>query len=318
MMERTIGRLVHLLWLGVAPLAVADDINPLLVELRELQPGVFSVRQQVPPELPSFYQPQVRMPKGCEEASPSSNVDPSRASKIYRCSGELRGKSLSISYPGPNPSMHTALRIRFANGAQLATMMGPEERRWDIPGAETWTLVARRYAALGATHILQSMDHLFFVICLLWVARTWPRVLTTITGFTVAHSVTLVLSALGVIGVPSAPLETSIALSGRQDTWTWRYPVVVASGFGLLHGLGFASALSQIGLPQTELVVGLLFFNIGVELGQIAFIVFILGLQRSFRLLQIEWPRLVAQVPIYTIGVLSAWWTMRGVERIVG
>jgi hydrogenase/urease accessory protein HupE len=142
-------------------------------------------------------------------------------------------------------------------------------------------------------HIWTGIDHLLFVTCLLWIAQTSRRILITITGFTFAHSITLVLSALNIVRVPVPPVEAAIALSvaflaaevirGPRHNLVWQYPIVVSSAFGLLHGFGFAAALAEIGLPQTELAVGLLCFNVGVEIGQVLFVVGIVGTIRLFQ-----------------------------------
>ncbi|WP_424286598.1 HupE/UreJ family protein [Eudoraea sp.] len=146
--------------------------------------------------------------------------------------------------------------------------------------------VARQYSILGIKHILEGWDHLLFLICLMLVAGIGKKLWITITGFTIAHSITLALSALDVVRLPIPPVEAVIALSvvylaveialQKKDSLTYRYPIAVSSSFGLLHGFGFAAVLSDIGLPQIEVVTSLLFFNVGVELGQIIFVLGIL------------------------------------------
>ena len=152
--------------------------------------------------------------------------------------------------------------------------------------------IAKDYTSLGVRHILEGYDYLLFLACLIMIAGTGRRILITVTGFTVAHSITLALSAFNLLRVPSAPVEAVIALSivflaseiakEPRDTLTYKYPALVSVAFGLLHGLGFASVLRQIGLPQTEIVMGLLFFNIGVEIGQLAFIAMIILIYKLF------------------------------------
>jgi hypothetical protein len=164
---------------------------------------------------------------------------------------------------------------------------------------------------------------LLFVMCLLWIAGSMHRVAITITGFTLAHSVTLILSALNLVEVPGPPIEAAISLSilflaaeiarGKHNSVSWRYPIVVSSVFGLLHGLGFAEALKQIGLPHTELITGLLFFNVGVEIGQLAFVLVAISVQQALARTRIDWPWIVKRIPIYMIGAMSATWTIRGV-----
>ena len=182
---------------------------------------------------------------------------------------------------------------------------------------------------LGILHILEGIDHLLFVACLLLIAGTGRRILITITGFTIAHSITLLLSALDVVHVPVPPVEASIALSivflateiakESRDTLTYRYLITVATLFGLLHGFGFAAVLKSIGLPQVEILTGLLFFNVGVEIGQILFVGFIMtiffGVQAiGNRLLQSTISLAKFEKPIvYVIGSIASLWMF---ERI--
>jgi hypothetical protein len=147
--------------------------------------------------------------------------------------------------------------------------------------------------------------------------------LKTITAFTIAHSITLAVATLGYASVPGPPLNAAIALSilflGPEIVRAWRgetsftihHPWVVAFGFGLLHGFGFASGLSTAGMPATEIPLALLMFNIGVELGQIAFVILILLVTRSLKILEFRWPRWVEYVPGYTVGSLGAFWTVQ-------
>jgi hypothetical protein len=147
----------------------------------------------------------------------------------------------------------------------------------------------------------------------------------TVTAFTVAHSVTLAVATFGIAEVPAAPLNAAIALSilflgpeivrrwRGETSFTIRHPWVVAFAFGLLHGFGFASGLAQLGLPQAEIPLALLLFNVGVELGQLAFVLLILLLERAFRLLEIHWPRLIKRLPGYVVGTLGAFWTIQRV-----
>jgi hydrogenase/urease accessory protein HupE len=189
--------------------------------------------------------------------------------------------------------------------------------------------VVRTYTVLGIEHILTGFDHLLFVLALVLLVADRRRLLVTITAFTVAHSITLALASLGVLRVPGPPVEASIALSivfvaseiiharqGRPGL-TQRYPWVVAFTFGLLHGLGFASALAQVGLPPLSIPTALLFFNVGVEIGQLLFITAVLGLmwamgQAMQRLRLPAMSGLWRAVP-YVIGAVASFWLF---ERI--
>jgi hydrogenase/urease accessory protein HupE len=175
------------------------------------------------------------------------------------------------------------------------------------------------------------MDHLLFILCLIWIAGSPRRILATITGFTLAHSVTLAMSALDLIRVPVPPVEAAIALSvvflatevakGRRNNLTWRYPIAVSGSFGLLHGLGFAAVLNEIGLPQTELVTGLLFFNVGVEIGQALFAALVIAalfLVRRAAVLRMSEEVLntrLRYVMSYGVGCTASYWL---VGRVAG
>ncbi len=304
-----------------APRARADNVSPLLVEIGEIQPGVFSVASRVPPNIPIANRPAVEMPKGCVDAAPRAGQGAVGARQLFKCVDGLRGRTVGVRYPQYSPSIPTIFQLGDLGGARISKVLGPGVSSWTIPAAETWTRVARDYALLGMGHILASPDHLLFLVCLLWIAGTLKRVLVTVTGFTLAHSVTLALSALGIVHIPEAPVEIAIALSilflareaavGRRDSLTWRYPVLISSSFGLLHGLGFAAALMEVGLPQKELVTGLLFFNVGVELGQIAFILALTAGVWAFKRLRLDLPGALIRVPVYAVGAMSAFWTIR-------
>ena len=165
-----------------------------------------------------------------------------------------------------------------------------------------------------------------FLVCLLIISKTRNRILITITGFTIAHSVTLVLSALNIVKVPVAPVEAVIALSivfvareifkNKKDTLTYKYPITVSSSFGLLHGFGFASVLKEIGLPQNDILSSLLFFNVGVEIGQLLFVVLILAIVYLFKTIFIKrldyFFRYEKQTG-FVIGCIASFWMIQRV-----
>jgi hypothetical protein len=178
------------------------------------------------------------------------------------------------------------------------------------------------FLRLGIEHILTGVDHLLFVLGLLLIVRGRWMLLKTITAFTVAHSITLAVATFGWANAPAPPLNVAIALSilflgpemirarRGETSLAVLYPWVVAFAFGLLHGFGFASGLIALGLPRTEIPLALLFFNLGVEVGQLIFVGLILLLMRSFRLLEIRWPAWSAWLPAYVVGSLGAYWTL--------
>jgi len=306
--------LACILGFAVQP-ARADNVSPLLVEINEIQPNVFSVFWRVPPVIPNYDLPYIEMPQGCTDAAGTGSR------KLFKCDNGLRGNTVAIRYPQFNPAVTSIIRINELDGSRMSKVLDPQADVWSVPAAETWLRVAWDYTLLGMNHILTSPDHLLFLVCLLWIAGTWKRTLVTITGFTAAHSISLALSALKIVHIPEAPVEIAIALSilflareaavGDRGSLTWRFPIVVSSSFGLLHGLGFAAALMEVGLPQKELVTGLLFFNVGVEIGQIVFIAALLAGVAAFKLLRVDWPRALIKVPVYAVGAMSMFWTLR-------
>ena len=333
-----IGRILSLVVLiGFASLAQAHDSRPTFIEIIETETGTFSVHWKVPSTVPGNALPTINMPTGCQTDARRATQQAGGAyvgRQDYTCPDGLSGKSIGIEFPIVNPSLSTLFQVRLANGEQHVKVLKPDEREWIVPEAESKFAVAGQYTALGIEHIWIGIDHLLFVACLLLIARTARKVLITITGFTVAHSITLALAALDIIRIPTPPVEAAIALSVVFLAWeiikddetqlTYRYPVAVSTSFGLLHGLGFAAVLRDIGLPQTELPTALLFFNVGVEIGQI---LFVLALLAAFfvlrpllsRLLRtdgddVHWTSLTTPAS-YVIGGMASYWL---IDRIAG
>jgi len=192
-----------------------------------------------------------------------------------------------------------------------------------------WLELADTYVNLGIDHILLGIDHLLFVLGLIWLVRSGWMLVHTITSFTIAHSLSLAAATFGWVGVPERPLNAAIALSivfvgveivklhRGEIGLTARYPWLVAFSFGLLHGLGFATALTALGLPSGTLPIALAFFNIGVEIGQLAFVFLVLALAWAHRRAQAELPRWSAAVPAYMIGGMAMFWFLARLEIMV-
>ena len=204
------------------------------------------------------------------------------------------------------------------------------------------SVVRRAIEAAGASPILElpmgmpfrptvekmGADHLLFVLGLILIVRSRWMLVKTITAFTVAHSITLAAATFKLISVPTAPLEAAIALSilflgpeivrvwRGQTSFTIRHPWVVAFGFGLLHGVGFASALAQVGLPRSEIPLALLCFNLGVEVAQLAFVLIVIPIGHAFRALPIDWLQRLQRVPGYVVGTLGAYWTVAAIAAM--
>jgi hydrogenase/urease accessory protein HupE len=209
------------------------------------------------------------------------------------------------------------------DGRSWTAIARPSQPWIEIAASQTWLEVAGTYILQGVRHILFGADHMLFVLGLLLIVKDRWMLLKTVTAFTVAHSITLAIATLGYAEVPVLPLNAAIALSilflgpeivrsGRGETsFTIRRPWVVAFAFGLLHGFGFASALTGAGLPRGDLPLAIASFNVGVELGQLGFIALVLALENSFRVLEVRWPRWMHALPGYTVGSLGAYWTVQ-------
>ncbi|MGI9384158.1 MAG: HupE/UreJ family protein [Methyloligellaceae bacterium] len=266
--------------------AGAHESRPLYVEIAETAPNAFVVTWKIPPSALNVTSPVVLMPGTCTASGAPAGTRLVKR-QLFTCKSDLSGARIGVDFPRYNPSISTLFRFERLSGEKHTAIRGPKDPTWRVPDSERTVSVAKEYLVLGIEHILKGYDHLLFVACLVLIAGTWRRILITVTGFTIAHSITLALAALDVVRVPVPPVEAVIALSivflateiarERRDTLTWRYPIVVAGSFGLLHGFGFASVLSEIGLPQTEIPAALLLFNLGVEVGQVLFVALIVG-----------------------------------------
>ncbi len=215
--------------------------------------------------------------------------------------------------------------IRFENGEQASLMIKPDENRALFPGSASKWQVIKSYTVLGVEHIWFGIDHLLFVLALIIITRGFRKIVKTITAFTIAHSITLSLAVLGFTSLPGPPVEAVIALSivflaaeilknlrGRE-TLTSRKPWLVAFTFGLLHGFGFAGALTEVGLPSSEIPLALAFFNIGVELGQLAFVLVALSILKLLAM-KPSWPLVLQKIPAYIIGSVASFWV---IDRIL-
>ena len=318
--------------------ASAHDARPNYVEIVEVESKEFNVSWKVPASVPGTALPFPTLPADCvSEREPAWRQAGAEilGQQQLRCDSGLSGRTVGIEFQVINPSLSTLYSVKLGNGEEHLKILSPDEREWTVPDAESRFAVATQYTWLGVEHIWIGLDHLLFVACLLFISGTPRRLLITITGFTVAHSITLVLSTLDLIRVPTPPVEAAIALSvvfmaweiAKQDreSLAYRYPVAIASSFGLLHGFGFAAVLRDIGLPQTELPTALLFFNVGVEIGQILFVAALVVAFFVIRpvLMPIvrgkageppHWTTLTTPAS-YVVGIIAAYWMF---DRING
>ncbi len=321
--------------LSVAGDAEGHESRPLYLEITEQADGQYTLTWRVPPTVPVHNFPRIAVDDVCQATSAIRPIGAGMFQSRWTCQNGIGNAHVTITYPAGNPSVSSLLRINWLSGEVSTVLADPGKGGIAILDPETSSGVARQYLTLGAEHILSGYDHLLFLLCLIFVARTGRRIAIAVTGFTVAHSLTLALAALRVIDVSIPAVEVAIALSivflateiarKSRETLTWRFPIAVSGSFGLLHGLGFASVLSDIGLPQTEVPIALLFFNLGVEVGQLLFVGSVLALalvsswivknlgERAVRLQTHR--RQLETVSSYAIGILATWWM---VERMAG
>jgi len=245
------------------------------------------------------------------------------------CPGGLDGRPVAID--GLEMTLTDVLvRLHKLDGREETHLARPTDTGITIGGGGGGWFRAWTYLKLGMQHIATGIDHLLFVLGLLLIVRDRWMLLKTISAFTLAHSITLAAATLGIATVPGPPVEAGIALSilflgvevvrfnRGEDSLTARKPWLVAFAFGLLHGFGFATGLTTMGLPRAEIPEALLLFNVGVEIGQLTFVAIILSLERGLRLTRLSWPRAVIGLPAYAVGIAGAFWTWQRVAVFFG
>ena len=338
------GTTVRRLWLSLIAAAcwtsgvAAHEVRPAYLEMRETSPDTFDVLWKVPARGEYRLSLHARLPGECSGAPLHGTfvgdafVEQWQAS----CPSGLVGRTIVID--GLSATRTDVLaRIERVDGTTQTVRLTPEQASFIVTAAPTALEVSRTYFVLGIEHILLGIDHLLFVLGLLFLVGNWKQLVGTVTAFTVAHSITLAGATLGWLYAPQAPIEATIALSvmfvaaeilrrarGRGGLAA-RAPWLVAFVFGLLHGFGFSGALREVGLPEQDIPVALLFFNVGVEVGQLVFIaVVVLVLSGVTRLLRRPehaergpWQsEAMIRVPVaYAIGSVAGFWT---VQRVVG
>ena len=308
----------------------AHEVRPAYLELRQTGAETYDVLWKVPGRGENL-----RLGLFLELPEGTTNKTEPRATMVNNAFSErwtvhrpggLTGGTIHIA--GLSSTMTDVLvRLERLDGTTQVTRLTPSAPSYVVEATPRATQVAATYLKLGVEHILGGIDHLLFVLALLILVKGTGRLIATVTAFTVAHSLTLAGATLGFIHVPLRPTEAAIALSivfvateiihGRQGRagLTERFPWIVAFTFGLLHGFGFASALSEVGLPQSAIPVALLFFNVGVEVGQLLFIasVFaVIGLARQVsRRFSLPQPSWAWRVPPYAIGSMAMFWVIQ-------
>jgi hydrogenase/urease accessory protein HupE len=330
-MKRFLG-LFAVLAVLIAQPARSDELRPGYLELRQTAVDTYSVLFKIPARGEDLrLAVYLKLPEGTQDVgAPRASLGDGAyvERRTIRRDGGLAGKTVAIEGLSAT-STDVLVRVESLAGAVQTERLSPTSTAFVVrttPGAGE---VAATYLRLGVEHILFGFDHLLFVLALVILVQDWRRVAVTVTAFTIAHSITLAAATLGFVHVPGPPVEASIALSimlvaveilnarAGKPSFTERLPWLVAFSFGLLHGFGFAGALAEVGLPQHAIPLALLFFNVGVEIGQLIFVAAVLmliGLLRHAEswlseaaVVRRAFDRLDAATA-YGIGVVAAYW----------
>ncbi|MXN63445.1 HupE/UreJ family protein [Stappia sp. GBMRC 2046] len=322
--------LIFLAFAGFAQSSVlAHELRPAFLEITEARPGIYDVLWKVPARGEFRLSLNVRLPENCREtAAPVISNDGVAVLSRWSvaCEGGLAGRRVAIDGLA-STFTDVLVRIAHLDGSVQSARLMPDYPQVTVEASPTSTDTARTYFLLGVEHILLGFDHLLFVLALLLFIDNTRKLVETVTAFTLAHSITLAFATLGLAHAPQGPVEALIALSivfvaaeilrkenGRVDLSS-RYPWVIAFLFGLLHGFGFGGALRDIGLPQNDVPLALLTFNLGVEAGQLIFIAFTLLTIAGLKLIFTSPTPLPKTIMTYAVGSVSAVWF---VERVAG
>jgi hydrogenase/urease accessory protein HupE len=331
-MSRRLAPLGAALALLLGAPAAGHEVRPAFLELRDLGGDTFEIVWRVPARGDLRLGLEIGLPEGCRDLGPRragfvSEMHEERWQT--RCPGGLAGQRISVEGLS-RTVIDVIVRVVRADGATQTARILPSDPSLVVDAEPGPLQVARTYLGLGIEHILLGTDHLLFVLGLLILVRGARQVAATITAFTVSHSLALAAATLGLVQVPPRPVEAAIALSivflareivrsrsvGAEPSP--RRPWVMAFGFGLLHGVGFAGALGRLGMPAGAVPVALLFFNVGVEVGQVLFIAAAFAVAaglRSVPSLRAGW---ASPLPAYAIGSVACFWMLQRIAAFWG
>jgi hydrogenase/urease accessory protein HupE len=337
---RALVGVLLILMVGITP-GLSHPLDPALLELWESGDSTLQVLWRLPLTQPMDAPLRPVLPDGCTEiSSPGAGENAAGLARRWRVT--CRALSLVGQRIGVEGLIErrtdVLLRLHLADGRVVQAVLRGDSPFFVVPQQSGPVDVVRTYLALGFEHILTGLDHLLFVLGLVLLVHGRRRLLGTITAFTLGHSVTLSLAVLGFVHIPPMPVEALIACSilvvaseltrdarGRR-LWMGRQTWIMAAAFGLLHGLGFAGALAQVGLPAQEIPLSLFSFNLGIEAGQLLFVGLVLAVRAALRSglasriplwrLPEPWMEATASIPAYAIGSLSAFWIFERVSAI--
>ena len=310
----------------------ADEFKPALLEITETRPGWFEVTWKTPISQGRQLILEPVLPDTLEQVGPVAErvIGLSRVQQsTWRGdTAALVGADIEILGLRSEP-IDVILQLDLLDGSEHSAILRTTSPVWTVPEKATAWTVAASYWKIGTIHILEGFDHLLFVLALILIVPGWWMLVKTITAFTLAHSITLALATLGLVNMPGPPTEAVIALSilflaveiihSRQGriTLTERYPWLVSLSFGLVHGLGFAGALSEVGLPESDIPLALLMFNVGVETGQLLFVGAVIVIREILNRLPLQWPAEGWRVLPYAIGGTASFWVIERVGSFI-
>ncbi len=318
------------LLVGTVTLVSGHELRPGFLEILQKSPERYVIRFKVPARGNMRLKLYAGLPDQC------TNVKPPQTERAgggvldryaVACAGGLQGHKVVIDGLASTLTDVVA-RVALSNGSVQTARLTPDQPSFIVKGVAAWPDTLRTYLLLGVEHILLGLDHLLFVLALLLLISDRWMLVKTITAFTIAHSITLTAAAIGWADAPQAPVEAVVALSimfaaaevprlqSQPSDLAGRAPWIIAFVFGLIHGFGFGGALKEIGLPQSDVPLALLAFNLGVEAGQLLFVVAVIALIASLeRLLALRLPH-VRVLTAYVIGSLAAFWFVQRVTAM--
>lgn len=302
-----------LLVFGLSGLATAHEVRPAFLRLTESLSDSGGLVYEA-----SLRQPQIdgrylglELASNCDATPLSARITDGALIEVSELICDEEGLQ-TIEIVGLERTLVDVLvSLERSNGETVELLITGSEPRVDLRNATPSLPI---YLTIGVDHLLFGFDHVLFVIMLLYLVRNTLEIVKVVTSFTIAHSLTLALSALDIVTLSAAPVEAVIAgsivvlayenLNGKTSLIK-QYPFLVAFAFGLLHGLGFAGALSEIGLPESGTITALFLFNVGIELGQLIIIALVLTALAVFH---VRYNRLIYETPIYFVGCISSFW----------
>lgn len=318
--------------LALVGTVAAHEIRPAYLQIDEMAANRYKVVWRTPilsgmrlPVVIRFSRDVRNVTEPAERSLPDSLVE----TRVIERDGGIAGSR--VEFVGLQATITDVLvRVHRLDSTLETNMIHPSQPWIDFAATRSPLAAARVYFVSGFQHILLGIDHLLFVFGLLFIVRSRWMLVKTITAFTVAHSITLAVATLGKVEIPAVPLNATIALSilflgpeivrvwRGQTSFTIRHPWIVSFAFGLLHGFGFASGLTALGLPQGDIPFALLMFNLGVEAGQLVFVGLILLLIAALKSIEIRLPRSLELMPAYVVGISGAYWTIDRIAAMVG